>query len=284
MTAGERLELMHAVLDGAASEAEKRGLEALLAADPVAKAEFAALQRLFEHLGKVPKLEPSRELDLRDAYKLFGPSRVLGLSSATNFWGGWMNKRLIWSGIAVAGVAVVVAGNYFFNIPSTGENLTGTITPAQRYRAPEQIKSSDVKLGDQTIAQLMQSDVVIKAVKDPQFQALAANPQAFQALAANAQAFAAMASSPQAFQAMAANPQAFQALAANPQAFQAMAANPQAFAAFANDPKAFAAAAANPQAFQAMAANAQAFQALAANAQAMQALQANPQAFQAMAA
>src|SRR5436190_14875226 len=48
-------ELMHAVLDGEASDAEARELEVRLAADPAARAEFGDWKRLFGALGAVPK-------------------------------------------------------------------------------------------------------------------------------------------------------------------------------------------------------------------------------------
>src|SRR6185437_10987677 len=105
-------------------------------------------------------------------------------------------KSATWIGVAVIGVALVGAASYYFDIPPRGDNLAGTVTPAQRYRADSQIKSSDVKLADQTVAQALQSDVVVKLIRDPGFQTLAANPEALQALAAHAQTYAVMAQQP----------------------------------------------------------------------------------------
>ena len=48
-------ELMHAVLDGEASEDDARRLELQLAADPAARAEFEEWKRLFKALAEVPK-------------------------------------------------------------------------------------------------------------------------------------------------------------------------------------------------------------------------------------
>src|SRR3954471_22142023 len=128
------------------------------------------------------------------------------------------SKRNVFIGIGIAAVAALAVGHYVFEIPSSAENASGTVTPAERYRAP-QVKAENVQLGDQTIAKLLQDEKIERALRDPAFQQLAANPEAFAALAANAQAFAAMAAQPQAFQAMASQPQAFSALAAQPQAF-----------------------------------------------------------------
>ena len=103
-------------------------------------------------------------------------------------------KSATWIGVAVVGVALVGAASYYFDIPPRGDNLTGTVTPAQRYRAEQQVGAQDVKLADQSVAQALQSDVVVKLIRDPNFQTLAANPQALQALAAHAQTYATMAS------------------------------------------------------------------------------------------
>ena len=48
-------ELIHAVLDGEASDAEVRELEMRLAADPAARAEYEEWKRLFEALDAMPK-------------------------------------------------------------------------------------------------------------------------------------------------------------------------------------------------------------------------------------
>src|SRR4051812_966787 len=90
-------------------------------------------------------------------------------------------KTTIWIAIAVAGVAVIAAGSYVFDIPPSSDNLAGTVQPAQRYRAEQQLSAQDVKLADQTISQLLQNDTVVKLVKDPQFQALQAYSAVFAA-------------------------------------------------------------------------------------------------------
>lgn len=50
----EQLELMHAVLDGEASPADRAALDALLAADPAARREFDALGAFFDVLKRTP--------------------------------------------------------------------------------------------------------------------------------------------------------------------------------------------------------------------------------------
>ena len=75
-------------------------------------------------------------------------------------------KSATWIGVAVVGVTLVGAASYYFDIPPRGDNLTGTVTPAQRYRAEQQVGAQDVKLGDASVAQALQSDVVVKTIAD----------------------------------------------------------------------------------------------------------------------
>jgi hypothetical protein len=191
-------------------------------------------------------------------------------------------KPYAWAGIAIAAVAVVVAGHYLFGFPPGVDNLTGTITPAERYRAPQQISAADVKLGDQGVAQLLQSDVVVKLIKDPEFQALAANSKALEALSA-------LSAHPQALEALAAHPSAFHAIAMDAMSYKKFAGKPEALAASADafkkmNPKALEALAARPQALEAMAAHAEAFKAIAAKPRALDALAAHSKALEALSA
>jgi len=62
MNDSERVRLMHAALDGEATEAEARELDRLLAAEPTARMEFEHLRRLFEGLSRVPKAFPPEGL------------------------------------------------------------------------------------------------------------------------------------------------------------------------------------------------------------------------------
>ena len=58
----ERARLMHAVLDGEATEAEARDLDRLLAAEPTARTEFEHLRGLFDGLNRVPQVFPPEGL------------------------------------------------------------------------------------------------------------------------------------------------------------------------------------------------------------------------------
>ena len=181
------------------------------------------------------------------------------------------NKLLI-----IGAGSVILAGALYFasqQFPTDEEQAAGTIAPAERYRG-DQITAADVKLGDEDVAKLMQTDAFELMVKDPDFralamdanfQALARQPQALAVMAQHPQAFIALASEPKAMAVMAQHPQAFAALASAPQAFEAMMSHPQAMSAMAQAPEAFAALANDAAAFEALASNAQAFEALAQN-------------------
>ena len=301
MTPIRETQLMHAVLDGVASPAEKRELEQWLAGHPAAQAEFDALRGLFEHLKRVPKLDPPADLadqivkkcapqkqPSRGAHKLFSWLRVSGISLPTILWGEipmseqtpFARKRLIWAAVSAAVVAVGV-GYFVFDIPPT-DQVAGTITPAQRYRSTDQIQTKDVKLADQSVAQALQNDAVVKLIKDPNFQQIAKNSAQAAQFAAGIQAYAAMAQQPAAMAAMAANSAAFAALASNAQVFSAVLSNPGAFVQYASNSHAFATAAASAANVPAMQAKAASFSALAANTQAMSAIAANPGVFAAL--
>jgi hypothetical protein len=62
MTISEHTKLMDAVLDGAAMPGEAQALEALLAGDPAARAEFEALRDVFEGLKGMPQAMPPEGL------------------------------------------------------------------------------------------------------------------------------------------------------------------------------------------------------------------------------
>jgi len=62
MTSDELLELMHEVLDGAASAKDSRKLDQMLSQDPVARAEYDDLRRLFTGLNTMPKELPPEDL------------------------------------------------------------------------------------------------------------------------------------------------------------------------------------------------------------------------------
>lgn len=79
-----------------------------------------------------------------------------------------MNNQRVW--LVVVGLAVVIGGIALLSddFPSGSDQVSGTIAPAERYRG-EQITSNDVELGDESVAQLMQTDLFQQIVSDASF-------------------------------------------------------------------------------------------------------------------
>ena len=174
--------------------------------------------------------------------------------------------------------------------------MAGTITPADRY-VSAQVGAKDVQLGDQSVAQLMQTDAFDLLTRDPTFRALARDP-GFQAALQNSQAMAVIAANPKVFAQLAADPAAFAAAVRNANALsaaamQADASRAAAIASMTQDAQAFSALSEHPQVFSAIALNADAFadfsraagiQAALRNPQAIAAVRGNAAAFARLAA
>lgn len=180
-----RAALMHAVLDGTADIRQVNALDALLARDAGAAEEFAVWKALFQSISAVPMEHPPEGLvaaismavaaelpvarkDSSSKSQLFSDTAVFASGQARRFpsglrdlfrrpnWSessqefGQMNaSRKMWAGGALAAVAlgiVVFASGY----PPKAEDLTGTVAPAERYRAP-QAGGEAIKLGDQGV-------------------------------------------------------------------------------------------------------------------------------------
>jgi hypothetical protein len=167
-------ELMHAVLDGEATAAQAADLQQRLAADPAAQAEFDALRRLFNDLGRVPARHPPEGLVAsvmaavgeRPArsparHQLFSWSRVFSAPRAqvSRISTGTLRNinmsqhpsspfanRKLWIGGAVAAIAVVVVAQFGFDGKTNEKDVIGTIAPAERYRGP-QATGEDIKVG-----------------------------------------------------------------------------------------------------------------------------------------
>jgi len=156
-------ELMHAVLDGEASNAEARELETRLAADPAARAEFEDWKRLFEALDAMPKEHAPEGLVASIAsampqapgasgaasqpfpdprvlgHTLFGISRRDPTRSVTMTEQSSRRifaHRKAWLGGGIAAAAAVVVAQIAFDFPLP-KDVVGTVIPAQRYRAAQ---------------------------------------------------------------------------------------------------------------------------------------------------
>jgi anti-sigma factor RsiW len=181
---------MHAVLDGEATPPEARELDAILARDAKARAEFDELRSLFDGLAAVPQRFPPEGLVAAvtarlgeipatgtDADQLFARSGVFGASSKdvrgvtpgnkvkvdrvfplwAFFRGDTMSENTSgFSGkrkiLIGGGIAVAaVAVAVSTGLVPPSTDTAGTIVPAERYRAP-QITADDIKLGNKTNA------------------------------------------------------------------------------------------------------------------------------------
>ena len=162
-------ELMHAVLDGEASDAEARDLDMRLAADPAARAEFEEWKRLFAALDGMPKEHAPEGLvasiaaampEARGAARQpFPDRRVLGYASfessprtltRSTTMTEQSSRRIFahrkaWLGAGIAAAAAVVVAQIAFDFP-VAKDVVGTVVPAERYRAAQN-GSEQVQLG-----------------------------------------------------------------------------------------------------------------------------------------
>ena len=165
-------ELIHAVLDGEASDAEVRELEMRLAADPAARAEYEEWKRLFEALDAMPTEHAPEGLVAAIAaampqapgasgaasqpfpdprvlgHTLFGISRRDPTRSVTMTEQSSRRifaHRKAWLGGGIAAAAAVVVAQIAFDFPLPKDDV-GTVIPAQRYRAAQN-GSEQVQLG-----------------------------------------------------------------------------------------------------------------------------------------
>ena len=181
--------LMDAVLDGNAAPQDARELDRILASDASARQRFEQMQRIFMGLEAIPEANPPggfadrvmERIALRPQRRggllqLFGSSRVIGRRESPSARGripgipaavhpgtrqghtsgenrmttqkqGSTSKR-IWIGSGVA-AAAVLAGVYFMTDIPPSSDTSGTLAPAQRYKAA-QPTGGDVKLGTET--------------------------------------------------------------------------------------------------------------------------------------
>ena len=182
--ADARTELMHAVLDGTADADRIGELDALIASDASAAQEFAAWKTMFRTLSAIPMSHPPEGLvaaisaaipeqapinanKFSKSSQLFSGSPVIASGQAqtrrppsgfraffrrpsrpesSQEFGQMNASRKIWAGGAIAAVALGVAV-FATGYPPKAENLTGTVAPAERYRAP-QAGGDAIKLGE----------------------------------------------------------------------------------------------------------------------------------------
>ena len=87
--------------------------------------------------------------------------------------------------IVLIGVAALAVVAYFGMNNPPGEGVSGTVAPAERYRA-DQISADDIDLGDQAVQDFMQSDLFAKLTTDEALRDAFANDAVRDALANDA--------------------------------------------------------------------------------------------------
>ncbi|MGH8191856.1 MAG: hypothetical protein ACREP2_10460, partial [Rhodanobacteraceae bacterium] len=158
-------------------------------------------------------------------------------------------KKALVTGLAIA--IVVVAGGvaYFGNgLPSGNREMAAaTIAPAHRYEA-SQVSSSDIQLGDQSVAKFVQTDTYQQIIHDPAIMTLLQS-DAFRSAIASSEMRSALAS-PDALRSAIARTDAMRAALANSAAFRTALARNDAFRSALASNDAFRMALANNDAFR----------------------------------
>jgi len=166
------IELMHAVLDGDASDAEAREFEMRLAAEPVARAEFEDWKRLFEALDAMPKEHapeglvasitsampeapgaagvanqpfPDRRVHAHTSFGIYRQAPTSSITMTEQSSRRIFAHRKAWLGAGIAAAVAVVVAQIAFDFPLP-KDVVGTVIPAQRYRAAQN-GSEQVQLG-----------------------------------------------------------------------------------------------------------------------------------------
>lgn len=95
-----------------------------------------------------------------------------GTSTMNNQEQGTFGRGKVWGVVGVLAVAVGLIG--YLDLGSENSYLSGVIAPAERYR-DNNITADDVVLGDDDVAQLLQSDAFIALIEDDSFAQLMAD-------------------------------------------------------------------------------------------------------------
>ncbi len=180
-------ELLHASMDGQLTNEERAELDHLLESSSDARVRLTELQHMVHRLDELGPAEPPAELTrhVMDAVV----ARHRDQDHVVTINGGMrMSKKFM---IGLSAAAAVVLGVFVIRgYPPIGSGTEGSIGAAKRYQAP-QLAAGDVKLGDASAQEFLQSDVfdrlmkdetARKALSDPAMRAMLADPAFAQAL------------------------------------------------------------------------------------------------------
>lgn len=181
--------LLHAAIDGGLTAPQQDALDRLLERSSSARERRAELEYLARRLDELGPAEPPTDLTRHVMDAVVRKRRTPGQFVAFN-GGMGMSKRVMFS---LAAAAAVVLGVFVIKgYPPIGSGTEGSIGAAKRYQAP-QMAAGDVKLGDASAQEFLQSDVFDrlmkdetsrKALLDPAVQAMFGDPALSQALRA----------------------------------------------------------------------------------------------------
>jgi len=208
--------LMHAALDGDIGTDERAELDRRLAEDPLARSLFDELSSVDSALQTLPMIDIPTELEqsLRAAAKQHHAEhnearagsallvRFLRQVRTRHFIKGTalmstqgqhnFGRQKVWGVVGVLAIAVGVIG--YLDLGSENSYISGALQQADRYR-DNNITADDVVLGNDDVAQLLQSDAFIAMIEDESFSQLMADAKfvelmanrEFRALMANRQ-------------------------------------------------------------------------------------------------
>ena len=167
-------ELLQADLDGMLTPGEDQWLRRHLEASADFRqraSELETLQRLLSELGDA---DPPAELVGHVMARVGPHAGAFGQTGAVRFIGGArMGKKVAM--LALAAAAVVLLAVYTIKTGSKIDNAQGTIGAAKRYNA-EQLRDADVKVGDTSAQEFLQSDAFDRLIKDPNAVKLLSDP------------------------------------------------------------------------------------------------------------
>jgi hypothetical protein len=184
---------MHAAIDGTISTEERADLERQLAEDAAARALFEELSSISTRLRALPMVDAPaglRQVISDSAKQLHSTQNTTikgsallqrfrqqiksrqtnkGTAAMSNESQATFGRQKVWGVVGALTLVVGVIG--YLDLGSENSYLIGAIAPAERYQ-DNTITADDVVLGDDDIAQLLQSDAFMQLIEDESFAQL----------------------------------------------------------------------------------------------------------------
>jgi hypothetical protein len=204
---------MHAAIDGTISTEEQADLDRQLVENPAARALFEELSSISTRLQALPMVDAPgglREAISDSAKRLHATQKSSnrgsallqrfrqqikprqtnkGIAAMSNQSQATFGRQKVWGVVGALTLVVGVIG--YLDLGSENSYLIGAIAPAERYQ-DNTITADDVVLGNDDIAQLLQSDTFMQLIEDESFAQLMVDNR-MQALMADGRLLALMA-------------------------------------------------------------------------------------------